>query len=288
MQKQTTHLYEYSVDPDSTSAGAHVVHFVGAEKRVLEIGCGPGSITRILAGNRRCTVTGMELDPDAIEKVKPFCDAVIRADLNDPQWPALLAGRAPFDVVVAADVLEHLYDPWETLKRMATLIRPDGHLVLSLPHVGHAAVMSCLINSNFQYRDWGLLDKTHIRFFGLRNIEELFAQAQLKITDYRYVVKLPEETEFAAHWASLPLELQRALRGLGHTSIYQVVVKAVPLQRPGAALNLSGLDSATTERGARRSATSLKNRVRATLSHRLNRRAKDKIRILLQWFKVKL
>lgn len=233
------HNYEYDVDSRAATAPAHVVRLVGQHKRVLEIGCGPGSITRILATEGQCNVTGIELDTEAIKKATPFCEKIYQADLNAEHWPTVLEGLAGFDVLVAADVLEHLYDPWTVLKRMVPLISDDGYLVISLPHAGHAAVLACLHNGNFEYRDWGLLDRTHIRFFGLKNIEDLFSQADLKIIEVAYVLKQPEETEFAAQWSQLPMPTQQCLRQSPHATVYQVVVKVVPHHRPGEPLRLN-------------------------------------------------
>lgn len=232
------HNYEYDVDTSSATAPANVVRLVGTGKRVLEIGCGPGSITKILSTEGQCLVTGLELDTEAIKIAAPFCEHIFQADLNSENWPTLLDGSDLFDVVVAADVLEHLYDPWATLKRMVPLINADGYLVISLPHAGHAAVISCLINGDFEYRNWGLLDRTHIRFFCLKNIEDLFAQADLKIIDVGYVLKQPEETEFAQQWSQLSTAAQHVLRQSQHATVYQVVLKAVPMGRPGTALAL--------------------------------------------------
>jgi len=139
------HTYEYDIDITSQTAPANVVRMVGKQKRVLEIGCGPGSITKVLAKQGLCSVTGIEVDAEAIRLVTPFCTEVFQGDLNSSEWPSLLEPGERFDVVVAADVLEHLYDPWNTLKRMIPFIGPEGYLVISLPHVGHAAVASCLI-----------------------------------------------------------------------------------------------------------------------------------------------
>lgn len=232
------HNYEYDIDPTSATAPASVVRMVGEDKRVLEIGCGPGSITKLLAEQGRCRVTGLELDTEAIKKVTPFCEQVMQADLNSSEWPRLLDGLEKFDVLVAADVLEHLYNPWAALQLMKPLLKPEGYMVISLPHVGHAAVMACLINGDFEYRDWGLLDRTHIRFFGLKNIEDLFARANLKIIEARYTSKPPEETEFVESWAKLPASLQETLMKTPHAAVYQVVVKAVPLSREGKAIAL--------------------------------------------------
>lgn len=232
------HNYEYAVDTASQTAPANVVRLIGNNKRVLEIGCGPGSITKILAEQNNCQMIGLELDPEAIKKVKPFCEKVMQADLNSNDWPHLLDDLPKFDVVLAADVLEHLYDPWTALKRMVPLMNEQGCIVISLPHVGHAAVMSCLMNGDFKYGDWGLLDRTHIRFFCLKNIEDLFAQANLKIVEARYVTKPPSETEFALGWATLTPAVQDALMSVKHANVYQVVVRAVPLDRSDETISL--------------------------------------------------
>lgn len=239
MNIEKRNVYEYAVDLTGQTAPVYVIQLVGHSKRVLEIGCGPGSITKVLVQQGQCRVTALELDSDSIKKVEPYCETAMQADLNSEEWPHLLDGVEPFDVVVAADVLEHLYDPWTTLKRMASLIGPNGYLVISLPHAGHAAVVSCLINSDFEYHDCGLLDRTHIRFFGLKNIQDLFAQANLKIIEVRYVITPPEETDLAAHWSRLPAKVQNAIKTSEYANVYQVVVKAVPLDYPGDALSVA-------------------------------------------------
>lgn len=279
MNVEKHHVYEYAVDLDGKTAPVYVIHLVGKSKRVLEVGCGPGSITKILAQEGQCRVTGLELDPEAIKKATPYCDTVIQADLNSPEWPRLLDGMERFDVVVAADVLEHLYDPWVALKRMVPFISPDGYLVISLPHVGHAAVASCLINSDFEYRDWGLLDRTHIRFFGLKNIEALFAQAGLKIIETKYVIKTPEETEFATSWSRLPIAVQDALTTSACADVYQVVVKAVPFNYLGGMVSLMP-PKHEYDRAFTASPPSWKNRVGRYLSPQLKQRIRKNFKIL--------
>jgi 2-polyprenyl-3-methyl-5-hydroxy-6-metoxy-1,4-benzoquinol methylase len=266
---QKYHKYEYEVDPLSDSVASHVVRMVGQKKRVLEVGCGPGSITKVLARQGQCRVTGLEQDLAAIAKVTPYCEAIMQADLNGVEWTGLLDGAERFDVVVAADVLEHLYDPWRTLREMGSFISPDGYLVISLPHVGHAAVVACLINGDFEYRDWGLLDRTHIRFFGLKNIEALFAEADLKIVEAKYVIKPPECTELAASWAKLSRTVQDALKSSAHADVYQVVVKAVPRSYPGNPVLLTPPSPCGT---AATSLATLKMRIGCRLSPQVKQR----------------
>ncbi|MBN9133059.1 MAG: glycoside hydrolase family 99-like domain-containing protein [Nitrosospira multiformis] len=239
MSTNKVHKYEYEVDVTSNTAAAYVAAMVGREKQVLEIGPGPGSITKVLQSVNACHITGIELDGEAIEKLIPYCDRIIQVDLNSIDWQKLLVDIGRFDVVVAADVLEHLYDPWSALQNIVQFLSPDGYAVVSLPHIGHGAIMSCLLNDDFEYREWGLLDRTHIRFFGLRNIEELFAQAGLKIIEACYVIKPPEETEFASDWSRLSGPVQDLIMNNPHAQVYQVVVKAVLANHEGEPVSLT-------------------------------------------------
>ena len=230
------HKYEYEVNPNT--AAAKVVDMVGIGRRVLELGSGPGSITRLLKANQ-CRVTALELDEEAIKIVSQYCETVHSCDLNDPEWHAILSGFKRFEVIVAGDVLEHLYNPWATLSRLELLLAEGGYVVISLPHVGHNAVIACLLTGDFEYQPWGLLDKTHIRFFGVKNIQKLFNDAGFKIVEVDYVIKTPEQTEFAQRWRKLSSTTKQALASNRFGTVYQVVVKAVPNSAPGVALELA-------------------------------------------------
>lgn len=115
--------YDYAVDTNFETAAAKVIRFVGLNKRVLKIGCGPGSITKILHGQKQCLLTGVELDPDAIQLVTPYCDRMVRADLSNADRDALSADLEQFETIVDADVLEHLYDPWTIPFSLKTLLQ---------------------------------------------------------------------------------------------------------------------------------------------------------------------
>lgn len=235
--------YEYRVRLGSNSAAARVISMVGHGKRVLDVGCGPGSITKMLATYGHCKVVGLEIDPIAIERARPFCEDLIQLNLNERNWPESLRDTAKFEVIVAADVLEHLYDPWTTLQQMVPLLKPDGYLVISLPHFGYAPLLSCIMLGNFAYQDAGLLDRTHIRFFCLKNMEELLQQAGLKIIETYFVRESLEKSEFANNWSKLPAKIKSLLASSHQADIYQVVLKAVPVDSPGVALSLGGDES---------------------------------------------
>ena len=150
--------------------------------------------------------------------------------------PAGLRGFAEgaYDNVVIADVLEHLVDPWTLLRRASAFLKPGGSIVVSIPHASHAAILACLLNNDFDYRDWGLLDRTHIRFFSMKNLQALFEGAGLRIADFAFVLKHPEETVFAETWKALAPRVRGVLETGEYANVYQVVLRAIPEASAGA------------------------------------------------------
>ena len=214
---------------------------VGEGNRVLEIGAGPGSITRLLKEHGGCRVTAVEVDSDALPKLAEFCEQVHQFDLNDPGWVAGVAVVGSFDVGVAADALEHRYNPWETLRAMQEVLADTGYILVLLPDVGPQTLIAGLVAGHFGYRDWGLLDRTHVRFFTLDGMQRLFAEGGLKIVDSEFLVRAPVLTEFADEWGRAPTPLRQAIEKCSHGRIYQVVIKVVPQSAFGKAARLSEL-----------------------------------------------
>lgn len=228
--------YDYRLGTDS--AGERVVRIIGKNKRVLELGPGPGTITKLLSKESNCRVTALEVDAEAVKKLAPYCERVYQADLNDPNWPDAIKNEEKFDAVTATDVLEHLYEPLTVLKAMKGFLNESGCIIVSVPHVGHSVIHACLLDEDFAYSDIGLLDRTHIRFFGIRNIQRLFEDAGLKIVHAEFVVREPEHTEFAKRWVNTPQEVRDVLAKNPFGSVYQVVVKAIPENADGEAITL--------------------------------------------------
>ncbi len=243
MAAKKPHKYEYDVDMNSDVAAARVLRMVKPGSKVLEIGAGPGSITRRLSGTLEWDVVALEIDPLALKKLESFARKVYNLDLNNSTWQqVLLKTEGRFDYVIAADVLEHVYDPWTTLSAMKSLLNDTGSVILSLPHVGHAAVVCCLLDEDFEYREWGLLDKTHIRFFGIKNVQELYEKQGMSIEQAEFVVRTPEMTEFIYRWQRLPNYVKRAVQRSRFCHVYQVVSRAVPSERAKTKIELMTLD----------------------------------------------
>jgi SAM-dependent methyltransferase len=146
-------------------------------QRVLEVGCGSGELGRLLRQRGHC-VTGIELVPEMAERARRWLDRVVTADAERDGLPF---PPASFDAVVFADVLEHLVDPWRVLREAVEVLAEDGVVVASIPNVQNVDVLRRLLRGRWDYRERGILDRGHLRFFTLHTIRGLFAQAGLTL-----------------------------------------------------------------------------------------------------------
>jgi O-antigen biosynthesis protein len=144
---------------------------VHKEINVLEVGCAAGAtLLKIKDIYRNADIYGIELNKHSAEIAKSFAD--IRAE--NVENINLSYEEQFFDYIIFADVLEHLYDPWEVVNNIRKYLKPRGKLIASIPNIMHYSVLSDLINGNWTYQNAGILDKTHIRFFTLNEINKMF------------------------------------------------------------------------------------------------------------------
>jgi SAM-dependent methyltransferase len=146
-------------------------------RRLLDLGCATGGLATLLPG---VEVVGVELDEEYAAAAEQSCARVIHADVEQLAHDGL-EGLGRFDCVVAADVLEHLVDPWSALRAYAGLLEPGGTAVISLPNVGHWSTYAALIRGSWPRNPEGIHDATHLRWFTLRDARELVEQAGLAV-----------------------------------------------------------------------------------------------------------
>ncbi len=214
---------------------AMAVALVGPNRRVLELGCGAGHVTKqLVAGG--CHVTGIEIDPDAAAVASTFAQEVHVADL-DATEPAAVLGDSRFERIVVGDVFEHLKDPGSTLSALRSHLSDDGLLIASIPNVTHADVRLMLLDGQWRYQDLGLLDRTHLRFFDLAGITALFGESGWHIERLERTNKdvLASELGDLAAPASRKPGVLDAIKGTPDATTYQfVVVASVGEPTPGA------------------------------------------------------
>jgi 2-polyprenyl-3-methyl-5-hydroxy-6-metoxy-1,4-benzoquinol methylase len=170
--------FRYTADLDLANPNDPHVLAVGrvpARSDVLDLGAADGSMGFALR-KMDCKVWGVELDEDSARQAREHCEEMVVGDLNTLDLSDAFGGRR-FDVVLMLDVLEHLVDPVAVLRRAASVLKPTGWAVISLPNVTHISVRLALLGGRFTYTDTGLLDRTHLRFFDSDGVTELLDQA---------------------------------------------------------------------------------------------------------------
>ena len=154
--------------------------------RILDLGCSGGAFaSRVRALGHH--VTGV--DSEELPHVRERCDAFYRADL-DRGLPDEVIAAERFDVVVCADVLEHLRRPEDMLEQVRTVLVPRGAVIASVPNFGHWYSRGRTALGLFDYDQRGILDHGHVRFFTRRSFERLTRNAGLTPVR-RHVTGLP-------------------------------------------------------------------------------------------------
>jgi 2-polyprenyl-3-methyl-5-hydroxy-6-metoxy-1,4-benzoquinol methylase len=148
-------------------------------------------------------VVGIEFEPALAERAVANLDNVIVGDVELLARDGVDPG-GPFDCVVFADVLEHLRDPWAVVRWGDGLLAPGGCIVVSVPNIRHLETFWTLaVRRWWPYKEVGIFDRTHLRFFARRNLPELFEGTSLRITDVRRQYMLsPSRGESFNKWAS--------------------------------------------------------------------------------------
>lgn len=170
--------------------------------RVLDVGCGAG-LTAALLKERfgDVFVVGVEPSPELARSAISHVDQVLPLSIDDPECWAVLGELAAFDVVICADVLEHLPDPQSTLRRLVGLLAQGGIVVTSIPNVRHMSTFFSLgLLGDWPLRERGIHDATHLRFFARRNILRLGAACGLKLDLERRNLRLVESWS----WTMIP------------------------------------------------------------------------------------
>jgi SAM-dependent methyltransferase len=216
---------ELTGDEDLTSHGL-MLSLVGANKRVLDVGCSTGYLANAL-GEQGNVVSGIEYHQASADKARPFLAELVVGDLEAPDIYDSFSD-ASFDVVVFGDVLEHLRDPLPVLRGARRLLAPGGSVVISVPNVAHGDVRLSLLAGRFDYRDTGLLDETHVRFFTRDNLDRFLRQAGFIPVEVRTTTAPLFGTELQPRREDYPAELIADLEADPEAQVYQFIVRAAP------------------------------------------------------------
>ncbi len=186
------YVWQECLDVENQDAG-HYLDYVNtallggislAPRRVLELGCAGGMFGAELKKKfPGASVVGIEASHAAAALAATRIDRVIRARLEELDLAAEGLQPGEFDLVIAADILEHVVNPWDVLVRIKPFLARGATVLASIPNVRNLLLLQDLVmNGQWTYAERGLLDITHLRFFTLAAIRRLFEE-----TGYRFV-----------------------------------------------------------------------------------------------------
>ena len=161
------------LDGDPGSRGT-VYRAVPPGSRVLDVGCDTGRFGEALRVAKGCVVEGVESDAIAAEEARRRLARVIVRKIQDQHS---FDGLTGYDVVLFMDVLEHLEDPWSVLRGARAALRPSGEMYVVVPNVAHISVVRRLLGGEFEYQDYGTMDRTHLRWFTRKSLADAIQEA---------------------------------------------------------------------------------------------------------------
>ena len=168
-------------------------------KTLLDVGCGEGGLG--LAAKKQFDLTfvaGVELFPEAAAKAREVLDDVpdINIELSGLPYP-----DKKFDCIICGDVLEHMVDPWMVLRRLHRVLSDTGILIASIPNIANLRVIKKMLHDTFEYESFGILDKTHLRFFTLHTIRTMLNDSGFEIATVDRTIQHNFFMKFAHIWS---------------------------------------------------------------------------------------
>lgn len=185
MNMQNKKLVYNRFNPDPFHTHQKLLNKITPGSKVLEIGSATGYITEELV-KKGCKVTSVEIDKDAAKisqktnKINVLVGDVLNID-------KLINKNKKFDYVLLADVLEHTLKPKDVLLKLKNYLNKEGRILISVPNIANFSIRLMILRGKFEYKEWGIMDKTHYYFFTISSIEKIFRELNLEIIDFDVV-----------------------------------------------------------------------------------------------------
>lgn len=218
--------YNFELDMNSENSNSLILRGIKPNSKVLEVGCAHGRMTKYLKEQLNCTTTIVEIDEEAGRTASQWSYQYFigkEADIQQVGLINYLSEGSKFDYIIFADVLEHLHNPEQVLEKSKDLLAPNGSIWISIPNVGHNSVLIDLWNDKFEYRNVGLLDNTHIKFFTYSTLLSLVVSLDFKVVSMHNLKNAVEYTEFKNSYYDVPQEVAEGLKTRQHGETYQFV-----------------------------------------------------------------
>ena len=221
------HVYLREIRPAANDSLSLIAGQIGRGSRALDVGTGSGALGRFLSANS-CTIDGITYSHAEAELARQHYRRLEVIDL-ETVVPSSAFPQQSYDVIVCADVLEHLRNADQILRDLRTLLAPGGRLLISIPNVTYMGVIASLFASKFVRTAEGLLDSTHVRFFDRGSLEQFVADCGLQVLRVMDLRKNLCESEFSQlDSLAFPPVIRSFLTQQPDATVYQFIWELAP------------------------------------------------------------
>lgn len=226
-QYEASH-YKHDIDIENDNESRSIMYsLIPHNSTVLDVGCACGDLGVILKQNKKCNVYGLEYSIESIEIAKKTnaynnikqCNLDF-LDTNDYKEYLNL-----FDCIVLGDIIEHLKNPMETIEKLKKFLKNDGYFIISTPNISHASIKISLLLNKFDYTDYGILDKTHLRFFTLDSLLSMFKSLNFDIKNFNYTVASINGSQGKINYQNIPISALKYILKNEESHCFQYIFK---------------------------------------------------------------
>ncbi len=230
------HVYERQIDSNERSSLSVLASHIPPAAKILDLGCGSGAIGRHLQALRQSTpqqqggvfIDGLTISADEAKLASAHYRRVEVADLDNVHLPSLFEA-ASYDIIICADVLEHIRQADRVLNECKQLLAPGGRVLLSIPNIAYSGLIAELMAGEFLYRPEGLLDETHIHFYTRQSLQRFLAEQGWASEHLETIERALPESEFRSAFDALPPPVANHLLALPDALTYQFIAIIRPL-----------------------------------------------------------
>jgi 2-polyprenyl-3-methyl-5-hydroxy-6-metoxy-1,4-benzoquinol methylase len=160
-----------------------------AKLRVLDLGCGNGSLSHLIA-QQGYEVVGVEDSESGINFARqsfPDCH-FIQASIYDLPYAEL---ENSFDIVLSVEVIEHLLYPKELVRAAKKCLKPNGRLILTTPYHGYLKNLVLATSGKMDKHFTSLWDGGHVKFFSVATLRQLLETENYTDIHFRFSGRIP-------------------------------------------------------------------------------------------------
>lgn len=218
--------YDFKLDMKGDNSLSVILRNIKPESTVLEVGPAHGRMTKHLKEELKCTVDIVEIDEEAGRVAAQWSRNAFlgtEGNIEDVHMWSNILSELVYDYVIFADVLEHLVNPEKVLANSKALLKEGGSVWISIPNVAYNGVIIELMNNQFTYRDIGLLDNTHLRFFTMYSLEKMVKKCGFKIHSEFNLQNKVSLSEFKDAYTKVPPQIASFLKFRPGGEVYQMI-----------------------------------------------------------------